>query len=155
MPKRKNTKLHAIQLESVKVIELFIKSNQRPETSIEVDSANFSMSSSASPYDNERKEIRVITSIEIGMEEKPETPFSMRIRLIGNFRVDDTNFDTKLLPHWARNNAPMILYPFLREHAFALSSRCGFSPVLLPLLVVPTLTPKAKKSIDQHPVADS
>jgi len=146
MPRRITRKLHAIQLESVKVIELFIKSNQPPDPSVEAEKTEFSFSSSHSPYDSDRKRIRVISGVEIGKGEKPNTPFSMRIRLIGFFVVDDKQFDVSNIDHWADKNAPLILYPFLREHAFALSARCGFRPVLLPLFQVPTLVPARKKT---------
>ena len=145
MPKRTTRKLHAIQLDSVKVIELFIRSNHRPEHTTQADTAQFSLTSSHSPYDPEKKELRVIAGVEIGMGKKPTTPFSMKIQLMGFFTIDDSKFDLSQLDDWADRNAPLILYPFLREHSFALSARCGFNPVLLPLMQVPTLIPKPKE----------
>jgi preprotein translocase subunit SecB len=36
-------------------------------------------------------------------------------------------------------NAPAILFPFLREQAYALSIRCGFPPFILPLIQLPSI----------------
>lgn len=137
-------KLHAIQLEAVKVIELFIRSNRSPDLTVGAKIEEFSLSSEHSAYDPKSKTIRVWSTVEIGMGEKPETPFSMKIRIIGFFRVDDEKFNIEHIDHWAKKNAPIILYPFIREHAFALSARCGFEPIMLPLLQLPTLIPKRK-----------
>jgi preprotein translocase subunit SecB len=142
-------RLHAIQLSSVKVVELFIKSNRPPDASIEAEGGDFNFSSAHSSYDPESKIIRVTVAIEIGMEDKPKTPFSMKIRLVGFFKVDEDKFNITHIGHWAEHNAPMILFPYIREHAFALSARCGFRPVLLPLLEVPTLISKARKSVSK------
>jgi preprotein translocase subunit SecB len=145
MPPKTTRKLHAIQLDSVRVIELFIRSNQRPEHTTQTDTAQLTLTSSHSPHDPEKKELRVIVGVEIGMGRKPATPFSMKIQLIGFFAMDDSKFDLSQLDDWADRNAPLIVYPFLREHAFALSARCGFSPVILPLVQVPTLIPKPRE----------
>jgi preprotein translocase subunit SecB len=155
MAKRMTRKLHAIQLESIKVIELFIRSNQAPDPNIEPQHSDFSLSNSHNPYDADAKRIRVISSVEIGMAKQPTTPYSMRVSLVGFFRVDDQEFDVAHIDDWADKNAPLILYPFLREHVFALSARCGFRPVLLPLQVVPTLIPKPRKKPTPSVESDS
>jgi preprotein translocase subunit SecB len=149
MARRTFQRLHDIRLNDVKVLELFVRSNERPTPTVGAKPEQFSFHSEHSPYDLERKSIRVWTTAEIGMGKSPATPFSMRIQIIGFFSVDEEKFDIGLLDHWAERNAPMILYPFVREHAYALSARCGFQPVILPLMVLPTLVPKKKAASSQ------
>ena len=78
--------------------------------------------------------------MEVGMEENTETPFSMKIELRGEFRINEREFPIDKIDDWARKNAPLILLPYLREQAFSLTARCGFKPLVLPLFVVPTFS---------------
>ncbi|MDR3566760.1 MAG: protein-export chaperone SecB [Syntrophobacteraceae bacterium] len=144
MPKKIFQSLHDIQLKEVKVVELFIKSKQRPVQTVGVASAQFSISAEHGEYDAKNKSIHVLTTAEAGMDDITETPYSIRVRIVGFFSVDDEKFDSQNIDHWAKNNAPAILYPFLREHVYALTARCGFEPAILPLVVLPTLVPKKK-----------
>jgi len=52
---------------------------------------------------------------------------------LGIFEVDEDKFPFKFIQNWAEKNAPLILYPYLREQVFSLSSRAGFGGTLLPL----------------------
>ena len=141
---------HAIQLIHLGVKELYIKSHIPPDTSIGIGNDTFSLTSGHGQYDKENKTIVVELKLESGTKEgEIEVPFSMRITLAGLFQVDEDKFPVEHILHWAGNNAPLILYPYLREHAFGLTTRCGFKSMLLPLLEVPTIrfseTPKPKK----------
>jgi len=63
----------------------------------------------------------------------------MRIELSGEFEIDENQFDKKYINDWAMKNAPAILFPFLREQAYALSIRCGFPPFIIPLIQLPSI----------------
>jgi preprotein translocase subunit SecB len=132
-------KLHGIQLISVNVVELFIKVNVPLNEKMAEDS-DLSLKSGHGDYDEDNRTIQVGVQLDYGMGEESKTPYSMRIELFGDFEVDEELFDKEHLEHWARKNAPLILFPFLREHAYALAIRCGFDPLILPLLQVPALT---------------
>lgn len=135
-------KKHAIQIENVFVKELYIVANRPPSEQEGVDGGEFKLSVGHSEYDPEAKRIGVSVKIEVGLadveEEKTKLPFSMRIEIVGHFNVDEESFPIEHITHWARSNAPFILLPYLREHAYSLSARCGFKPMLLPLLEIPT-----------------
>jgi len=73
------------------------------------------------------------------MKNANEQPFRVRAEVIGEFHIDITRFPVEKVSEWARINAPMILLPFLREQVYALSVRSGFQPLLLPMILVPTL----------------
>ncbi len=135
---QQSVKLHGIQLKSVDVVELFIRANQTSDESTEKKS-DFSIKSSHSEYDEEEKTVQVGIQLEYGMEKDSETPCSMKIELFGDFEVDEDLFDKNHIADWAKRNAPMILFPYLREQAYALSVRCGLPPFILPLIQMPTL----------------
>lgn len=137
--KKPYSKLHGIQLTSVNVVELFIRTNMIADGDA-AEEPDLSLKSGHGEYDEENKTIQVGLQLEYGMEEEPKTPYSMRIELFGDFEVDEERFDKEHIGHWAKRNAPLILFPFLREHAYAIAIRCGFEPLILPLLQVPTLT---------------
>jgi preprotein translocase subunit SecB len=142
-------KKHAIQIENVFVKELFIVANQPPSEQAGVEAGEFKLSVGHSEYDRENKRIGVSVKLEVGFsdaeEEQTKLPFSMRIEIVGQFNVDEESFPIEHITHWARTNAPLILFPYLREHAYSLSVRCGFRPMLLPLMEVPTYKLPQKK----------
>jgi len=133
-------KIHPIQLTSIEVLELFIRKNVSFDKDINMNKQDVIISHGQSEYDEENNTVHVGIKLEYGMEEEPETPFSMRVELVGNFQVDEKRFKKHHVADWAKRNAHVILYPFLREHAFGLTLRCDLPPVILPLVVVPTFT---------------
>jgi preprotein translocase subunit SecB len=143
-------KLHAIQLIELNVQELYIKANEPPDPASEIDKKGFQFATGYSAYDKQSQCIQVAVKLEIGMEEDTKSPISMRIELGGVFKVDESEFPQEQVNDWARRNAPLILYPYVREHAFALTARCGFRPIILPLLEVPTLVLQEAKNSKQE-----
>jgi len=136
-------KPHPIQLISVNVKELYIKPNVSPDISVGVAEGNVcSISVGHSEYNTENHTIVTFIKLEIGEEGKESnTPFNLKIELVATFEVDETRFAVEHLTDFARWNAPFIMMPYLREHAFSLSSKCGFKPIILPLTEVPTNKP--------------
>lgn len=130
---------HAIQLQALQVVELSIKSTRGAILSKE-DSPNnpseFRLSTGHSKYDQERHTMAVMIRAEIGSEEN--APFEMSVELLGIFDVDEAKFPLIHIDDWAELNAPLVLYPYLREQVYNLTSRLGIDGMLLPLFVVPT-----------------
>jgi preprotein translocase subunit SecB len=130
--------LHPIQLITLAVRELFIKSNLPPDSSVGAEAEKCNIITGSSDYNRETKSIAVTLKLETGIDDNEEdSPYSMRIEIVGIFQVDEAHFSVEHVPDWARRNAPIILYPYIREHAHSLPVRCGFSPLVLPLLEVP------------------
>jgi len=141
-------KQHPIQLVNFGVKELFIRSNRPPDVTISAEPGECSIGISSTPYDSKEKKILVSLRLESGVEaDKSKVPYSMRIEIIGIFEVDEAQFPVEHISDWAMKGAPLILFPYLREHAFGLSSRCGFKPLVLPLLEVPTFKIEKPKPI--------
>lgn len=140
---------HPIQLRFIAVRELAIVSffPPRPEDEYEPDPAELATSSGA--FNPETRRVQVSLQLTSGRGEDPDEnelkelrehkqqPFRLRVCITGEFEVDTANFPAEKVAHWAEINAPAILFPFLREHVYGLTVRCGYSPLLLPLIQVP------------------
>lgn len=130
--------LHGIQLQQVVVTELSMKLSRPVEESSEFA---IHIATGHSEYDRETREIQVSLSLTMHSEsegEEADPAMTGRVSLFGIFTVDEKDFPVEQLPSWARSNAPALLYPYLREHVYGLSMRCGIRNVFLPLIVVPT-----------------
>jgi preprotein translocase subunit SecB len=141
MAESKGPLTYPIQANFIAVRELYIKSNVPLNQRLKVAPSNFRMKTAHTAYDDERHVIEVGVQIEYGIETKPEevVPFALRVHLMGQFQVDESQFKKEKIETWARINAPFILYPYLREHVYALTARAGLDPVLLPLMELPTI----------------
>lgn len=148
MPEKQdfNPILHPIQLISLNIEELSIRVKKHPQSAdLTSGSEGFKLRTGHSEYDEKNHIIQVGVKLEIGGKEEKEAPFDIKIVISGVFKVDETKFAKAHIDDWANRNAPIILYPYLREQAFALTARCGFPGIILPLLEVPIFkleTPK-------------
>ncbi len=151
MPEKKkgfNPILHPIQLISINIDELYVKVKKHPQSAdLTLGTEEFKLRTGSSKYDEENHIIQVGVKLEIGGEEDQKSPFDMKIAISGVFKVDETKFEKGHLDDWAKRNAPLILYPYLREQAYALTARCGFPGIILPLLQVPTFKIEPGKKI--------
>ena len=138
---RETLKLHPIQAVHIAPRELYLKAHVPPSASFEFDEADYELDIGHSDYNAEQKLIQIAARIRIGSEEPDEPiegpPFFLNIEVVGVFEVDDTLFPAERIYEWATTNAVFILYPYIREHVFALTARAGFKPMLLPLVEVP------------------
>jgi hypothetical protein len=142
--------LYPIQAVHIGARQLHIESYRPSLTTLEFEDADYEISVGHSEYDAEEKLIQIAARIEVGKaeggtetkgEEKKKSqklPFHLIVEVIGLFKVNDVVFPADKIYDWASGNAMFILYPFLREHVFALTARAGFVPMLLPLIQVPT-----------------
>ncbi|MDH0348316.1 protein-export chaperone SecB [Aeromonas dhakensis] len=147
-------KRHAIQLQSLQVIELSLKVLDQIviDKSDDFSPNGFSIESGYSPYDEKHHSIavrmRVVVGEDIeGSEERDgisttsdntENPLYVHVEVQGVFSVDPEHFPIQHIEDWASKNAPYILYPYIREHVYALTARVNVKPLLLPLFEVPT-----------------
>ncbi|ELL4669321.1 protein-export chaperone SecB [Vibrio fluvialis] len=132
---------HPIQLRSVKVLELFIAANPNCAPS-ESEEDKFGFYHTHSDYNAETKTFVVKVAAVIGKEEyeegeEPTTEFDLRAELLGVFEVDEDNFSVENIDAFASKNAPLVMYPYLREQVFSLTTRAGFDGAVLPLFEVP------------------
>lgn len=138
--------LHPIQLDSIATKELFIRVNDEiPKDFASSCKDEIHVNSGHSPFDKEQGVIHVGLQVSLGMNNEDNLPISMRIEVVGAFTIDTDKFPEDKINAWADQNAPIILFPFVRENSFALTTRCGLPPLILPLVQVPTLENAATK----------
>lgn len=135
-------KEHAIQIKALKVITLSIEANTNNAQDMDPDNGLFKLFHGHSAFMPELREIAVNIGAEIDSEEN-SAPFSLKVELLGIFHIDISRFKEEHIIPWAKTNAPLILYPYLREHVYSLTSRAGFKGVLLPLFEIPSFNIKA------------
>ena len=147
-------KPHAISVEWVLPIELSIKAHVPPSPDVGLKEFSYSLSVGLGQYDEKEKSVTIALKLETleDEEKKGELPYSLKIELLAAFEVDEERFEIEYIEDWAKRNAPFILYPYLREHAYALTLRCGFEPFMLPLVEIPTSkvkSPRRKKPLSK------
>ncbi|MDR3480388.1 MAG: hypothetical protein P4L91_06695 [Burkholderiaceae bacterium] len=135
-------KLHPIQLQGIRVAELYLKILDPNEAQKDDLNLPFTFSTGHSSFDQDSNQISVGVFGQIGTddEDAKSSPFVMKVNVFGQFLVDVTEFPVDQINKWASENAPLILLPFLREHIYGLASRAGIREVIVPLYVVPTYT---------------
>jgi hypothetical protein len=139
---------HPIQAIHIAPRELRIRAHTPPDLTFEYDETEFNLEVGHSDYFADQKKIQISTRVRMGTED-PELdaegdvtgiPFFLFVEVVGIFEVDESKFPADRIYEWANANAMYIMYPYLREHVFALTSRAGFRPLLLELLEVPLFT---------------
>ncbi len=142
-------KTHSIQTTNISVKELHIRAIASPSVEKGEDGGTFKFMTQHSEYDPDKKTISVIARVEVGLDDdgkpKDDALFELKIEIRADFKVDDSRFPLKHISHWASHNAPMILFPYLREQAYSLTQRCGFKGMLLPLLEIPLMPASAEE----------
>lgn len=139
MTDNKAYKKHAIQLIDLKVVKLNIEANLDVDQTVP-DEGNFRFYNGTSEYNEDKKVVLVKIGVEMGRgaSDNDDSPFDLHVELLGVFEVDEEQFPIEHIGDWAKRNAPLVLYPYLREHVHGLTSRAGFDGMLLPLFEVPT-----------------
>lgn len=141
-------KHHPIQLRNVSVEELSIVTLDRikfqdvdypKDFQYTIYSTEFNADSSA-----------IFVKVELDIKPKDEAsidrPFSLKVVISGEFTVDQELFPMDMIQNFATHNAPIILMPYIREQAFGLTQRAGFTPIILPLVEVPTIKIVSKEN---------
>lgn len=133
-------KLHPIQIEGIKVRELFVRNNAMTDDSSKL-SGDFQFKVGFTGFNPEESSIDVGLIIIMGEPDNLESSelLDLKVHLHAKFFIDIKVFPIDKIEHWAEHNAPLILYPYAREQVYALTGRTLNSPILLPLLQVPTV----------------
>lgn len=129
-------KLHAIQLIAVQITELSIRVTADPSTLNQFEEGFVQLQTAHTPYNEADKTVQVRVRAEV--PEDKGLPVSLHVEVVGAFQVDEDKFDKQYVEAWAKSNAPLVLYPFLREQVFSLTVRVGMQGLLIPLMEVPS-----------------
>lgn len=133
-------KFHPIQVEGIKVRELFVRNNAMADDPSEL-TGDFQFKVGHTEFNPEESSVDVGLIIEMGDPDNSESDekLDLRVHLHAKFSIDADAFPVDKIDHWAEHNAPLILYPYAREQVYSLTGRTLNAPVLLPLLQVPTV----------------
>jgi preprotein translocase subunit SecB len=144
---------YPVQPNFIAVRELYIKAHTPPNQRLGINADELIFKSSHTDYDDVRHVIEIGAQVEYGIETKATeaVPYSLRVHIMGQFQIDEAVLGREKIDLWARINAPYILYPFLREHVFSLTARSGFDPLLLPLVLLPTVKVEHKPASAAEP----
>lgn len=143
---------HAVQLRSLQVLKLSIEVHDvRTAHSAGYQAGSYAMEAGHSAFDEATSTIHVSMRVRAGRfaidddnseaenEEYKRQPVSILVEVGGVFSVDTDEFSVEHIPNWSEFNAPLIIYPYVREQVYGLSTRVGIKPLLLPLLEVPSI----------------
>lgn len=131
--------LHPIQLVSIKTLELSIKDNPDYSGNNKEDSYPYKLGIANAPFNEKDSTITVKVRAEISSVEDRQVPYTLRAEIAGLFEVNKDVFPMDFIEDWARKNAPLILYPYLRENVYSLTTRFNNEDgAVLPLFQVPT-----------------
>lgn len=138
-----NFNLHPIQISAIHVGQLYIKINDASafDTDNEELSRGFNLEVGASEFDEVNKVMHVRLRAAIGRHDdqtdNEDSPINLFVELHGTFDVDTEKFPMQYIERFAMNNAPLLIYPYLREHVMGLTIRAGMPGLILPLFEVP------------------
>ncbi|WP_053140630.1 protein-export chaperone SecB [Erwinia billingiae] len=143
--------LHAAQLKSLQILKLGIEvHNAVAALHEDFVLGDFSIETGRSDFNHETSSINVRMRVRMGHflmgdmkghekeDDSSAEPISLVAEVGGVFNINTEEFPEQHIHHWAETNAPLILYPYLREQVYGLSTRVGIKQVLLPLLEIPT-----------------
>jgi len=125
---------HPIQLRKIEVLELnFSKYSDDVE---EKDRSHFNFMHAHSALDQETNFFNVKVRAEVYPPDLEEE-YKIVVEIAGAFEVNLESFDVEHVDSFAEKNAPLILYPFLREQVFGVAARAGVTTPTLPLFQIP------------------
>lgn len=137
MTKEGRFDFHPIQLESMDVIAMsFERKDIENIDSDDLD--NFNFYHAYNEYNQEEKLFGIKIKAEVFAPKEADEHFVIVVELAGLFKVDESKFNIEHIESFAAQNAPLILYPYLREQVYGMASRAGVEMPILPLFVVPT-----------------
>lgn len=132
---------YPVQPTFIVVRELHFVSHRPPSKSDRIDESRVHIAQSASPFDPATKRVQVTLKAEFGFENDPAVPappFSVKVAITGEFRIDDS-FPRDKIQLWTSVNAAFVIFPYLRERLYYITVQGGYPPILLPLMQIPTI----------------
>ncbi len=137
MTKEARFDFHPIQLDSMDVISMSFE-RMGIEDIDRDDLDNFNFTHGYNEYNEEHKLFGVKVKAEVFSPQESDDCYKIIVELAGLFTVDESKFNIEHIYSFAAQNAPLILYPYLREQVYGMSARAGVEMPILPLFVVPT-----------------
>ena len=132
---------YPVQPTFIVVREIQFISHRPPRKTDNIQDSEIRFTQSIAPFDEKTKRLQVSLAAEFGFQNdpgKPQPPFALKVVMTGEFAIAD-DFPRDKIQLWATRNAPFVIFPYLRERLYYMSSQGGYPPILLPLMQIPTL----------------
>lgn len=132
---------YPIQPTFITVREIHFISHRPPSPDDKIERSTISITQSATPFNETTRRVQVTLAAEFGPGNEPAPnppPFSVRVAITGEFVIDPA-FPAEKINLWVSQNAAFVIYPYLRERLYYITSQGGYPPILLPLMQVPTI----------------
>jgi preprotein translocase subunit SecB len=145
--------LYPIQTTFIAVREIHFISHRPPSPNDNIEQSTISITQSASPFSEATRRVQVTLAAEVGPGNEPSPnspPFTIRVALTGEF-VIDPSFPADKINLWVTTNAAFVIYPYLRERLYYMTSQGGYPPILLPLMQIPTIKITAAQPTEPPP----
>jgi len=133
--------LYPIQPTFITVREIHFISHRPPSKDDRIEQSTVSITQSATPFNKATRRVQITLAAEFGPgnESTPTPPpFSVRVAITGEFVIDPT-FPADKIDLWISTNAAFVIYPYLRERLYYITSQGGYPPIMLPLMQIPTI----------------
>jgi preprotein translocase subunit SecB len=133
--------LYPIQATFITVREIHFVSHRPPSPTDKIEQSTISITQSATPFNEVTRRVQVTLAAEFGPGNEPSPnppPFTVKVAMTGEF-VIDPSFPADKINLWVAVNAAFVIYPYLRERLYYITSQGGYPPILLPLMQIPTI----------------
>jgi preprotein translocase subunit SecB len=133
--------LYPIQTTFIAVREIHFVSHRPPSPDDKIEQTSISITQSATPFNEATRRVQVTLAADFGTSAEPKPnppPFTVRVAMTGEF-VIDPSFPADKINLWVTLNAAFVIYPYLRERLYYITSQGGYPPILLPLMQIPTI----------------
>jgi preprotein translocase subunit SecB len=135
--------LHPVEL--LRVVPLTIQFRGLEEPDIkhrDPDPDQIEITMYRTKFDEKKGSVFVVLGASLSRkEDKADSsapPYEFRIDIVGEFRSREPSITKERLEEWSQRVAPFVLFPYLRSLLSDISGRCGYRPLDLPLLSLPT-----------------
>ena len=145
--------LYPIQTTFIAVREIHFVSHRPPSPKDQIEQSTISISQSATPFNETTRRVQVTLTAEFGAGTEPvpnPPPFTVRVAMTAEF-VIDPSFPADKINLWVTKNSPFVIYPYLRERLYYITSQGGYPPILLPLMQIPTIRIDSPKPTQPTP----
>jgi preprotein translocase subunit SecB len=139
---------YPIQVTFITVREVHFISHRPPSPNDKIEESTISIRQAATPFNEATRRVQVTLNAEFGRSPEPQPnppPFSVKVAMTGEF-VIHPSFPSDKINLWVTQNSTFVIYPYLRERLYYLTSQAGYPPILLPLLQIPTIKVEAQRA---------
>ena len=145
--------VYPIQTTFIAVREMHFVSHRPPSPNDKIEQSTISITQSATPFNEATRRVQVTLTAEFGPGNEPSPsppPFTVKVAMTGEFIIHPSFLFDKI-NLWVTKNSAYIIFPYLRERLYYITSQGGYPPILLPLMQIPTIKIELPQPIPPAP----